>query len=196
MLKLLVPLSIGIVSICGSVVAVFAIQATEPDLAFTKICRIDADAVITKTIIGKKAAAQLHNLHDQFQSKVDAEKNQITSEYLALPKDAKNTSDAQDARSDLMRRFDDLKKEANEQSGKLNSLRETIVHRLTDIEAPVISESTKSLNCSVLLDQQVVKGGTRTFDITELVIARIDGRYTNIAINDGPPSIRAKSENP
>lgn len=194
----LVILLVVAVAIAGSVLTIFVTQMFVPSLQFSRICRVDNDAVLTKTNVGVKAAALLRDLHTKIQSQVNVEKDQIVAGNLALPGNQKDdTEDTQAQRKDLMRRWDELQKEANTQSEKLNTLRNTIVSRLADLDAIIISESAGALNCSVVLSRDAAKSGTRVTDITDFVIVRMNERYSNINIeNDLLPKLAHETGGP
>ena len=164
----------------GTAGAVIAPQWLKSETA--KVCRLDPNTLLNRSLVGASATKQLQALHDKLQSVVDHERQAIQADGKQL--DSAPPADAARGRPAVNARWATLQQKAAQESQQLNALRNAIVQKITLAERPVIADAGRAEGCGVTVGFGAILDAGNSTDLTDRVVAGMDKAIPVISIQD------------
>jgi Skp family chaperone for outer membrane proteins len=149
------------------------------------VCLLSQEALIGRSKVGQAATARLHELTQQIQGNLSAEKARLEARAKAL--EAKRASlpplQVEAQGQAINQRFQALQTEASERSQQMDATKTRAFDQVLQQAQPFIAEAYTAHGCGLLLARETVMTGNMGNDLTTEVVAALDAKATPIAIN-------------
>jgi outer membrane protein len=149
------------------------------------VCLLSQEGLITRSKVGQAATARLHELTQQIQANLSAEKARLEARSKAL--EAKRASlpplQVEAQGQALNQRAQALQAEAGERGQQLDATKTRAFDQVLQQAQPFIAQAYAAHGCGLLFARETVMTGNMGNDLTTEVVASLDAKATPVAIN-------------
>lgn len=168
----------------------------------TGVCIFSFEAAVAGSTVGKYIDTRMQQIVAQTNAELTAEKNQLDADAKNL--DARRATLDQGALEQqaaaLQVRANALQRKAQQRDREVSATEQKAVARVSQELEPYIRASYQQKACSILLQRNAVIIGNSAMDITQSVVAGLNGKFTQFAFDrerlDGPGAAPASTGAP
>lgn len=150
--------------------------------AIPGVCVLDQEAVFNTSKVGKNVTEQYRAALNAAQSETRAENDKISADAKVLEAEKAKVPEEQyrSRQKDFAIRLQSVKLETSQRSQDLEATRKDVVKRIAKDAQPFVDATYKKYRCSLLLARSAVLMGNPGMDVTDEVIAGLDGKITTM----------------
>ncbi len=146
------------------------------------VCVFSQNDLFTGSTVGKAMVARLEQLKSQVQAELAADQSSFQADYNTFQQKAATLPEqqAQQQQQQLKLRYDALQQKVDQRTREMQATQQVQMGKIGVAARPLFAEVVKQRNCAVVLDGQAVMAANPSMDLTDQVIAALNGKMTQI----------------